>query len=214
MPPASASAWVQVFPCFAGSGLRGGAVLQCLGEVVAGDGLGVLEVGERAGDLDDAVCGPQRQAEALAGTFQPATVFLGQRAMATQALEVEEGVGAALAIELALAGTGHVGSGAGAVLATGKRVVQRRGFAGHGQVQVDAIEQRAGELGAVALDLFGRAAAAVCAVAQVAAGTGVHRGDQLETRGEAHAVVGASDHDLAAFQGLPEHFEHLAIELG
>lgn len=208
----------QVFPCFTGlraqgSGLGGRAVLQCLGQVLAGNGRGAVEIGEGAGDLDDAVCGAQRQAEAFAGVFQPATVLHHQRAVATQALEVEKRVGAALAIELALAGLGHGFRGAGTVLATGLGVVQGGGFAGDGEVQVDAVEQRAGELGAVALDLFRGATARVGDVTQVATGAGVHGGDQLEARREAHPVVGPGDDDLSVLQGLAQDFEDLSVEL-
>jgi hypothetical protein len=51
---------------------------------------------------------------------------------------------------------------------------------GHLEEQVDAIEQRAGELAPVAGDLLGRASAAPVRVAVEAAGAGVHRRDQLE----------------------------------
>lgn len=203
----------KCFPALRDSGLGGRAVLQRLGQVLAGNGRGAIEIGEGAGDLDDAVCGAQRQAEAFAGVFQPATVLHHQRAVATQALEIEKRVGAALAIELALAGLGHGFRGACTVLAAGLGVVQRGGFAGDGEVQVDAVEQRAGELGAVALDLLRGATAWVGDVAQVAAGAGVHGGDQLETRREAHPVVGPGDDDLAAFQGLAQDLENLPVEL-
>ena len=49
---------------------------------------------------------------------------------------------------------------------------------------VDAVEQRPGQLRAVARDLVGRATAPAAVVAEIAAGAGIHRGDELEARGE------------------------------
>src|SRR5690606_41224391 len=92
--------------------------------------------------------------------------------MAAQAGEVEEGVGAALARLLDPACTRRLGGDRCSVLAADRRRVERSGFAGAGQVQVDAVEQRARELAAVALDLARRAAAALAGVAVIAATTG------------------------------------------
>ena len=92
--------------------------------------------------------------------------------------------------------------------------MQGGGLAGHGQVQVDAVEQRAGELAAVAGDLLRGAAAAAAGIAKIAAGAGIHRRHQLEARREAHLVAGPGDNDLPAFQGLAQHLQHLAVELG
>ena len=51
-------------------------------------------------------------------------------------------------------------------------LVQRGGFARHGQVQVNAVQQRPRQLVAITLDLVGAAAAAAARVAEVAAGQG------------------------------------------
>src|SRR5690606_10932175 len=79
--------------------------------------------------------------------------------------------------------------------------------------QVNAVEQRTGKLGAVALYLFRRAPTASGRIAEIAAGAGVHGGDQLEAGREAHLVARPGDHDLATFQGLAKGFQHLAVEL-
>lgn len=52
--------------------------------------------------------------------------------------------------------------------------LQAGAFAEHADVQVDAIEQRSGQLAPVALDLFRGAAAAATGIAEVATGTGIH----------------------------------------
>lgn len=145
----------------------------------------------------------QGQGEAFAGALQPLLVLCAQCAMAAQAGEIEEGVGAALARLLDPACTRHLGGDRCAVLAAGRRRVERSGFAGDGQVQVDAVEQRAREFAAVALDLVRRAAAAPTGIAEIAARAGIHCRHQLEARGETHAVPGTGDHDMATFQGLP-----------
>lgn len=104
--------------------------------------------------------GAQRQGEAFAGGFQPVLVDARQRAVLAQPRQVEEGIGAMLALLLALAGGGDQAGGAGGVVALLPGRGEGGGFAGDGQVQVDAVQQGAGEFVAVALDLLGRAATA------------------------------------------------------
>lgn len=93
--------------------------------------------------------------------------------MAAQPLEVEKRIRAPLAPVLQFPcfshPDGHIGTGLAAGL-----VVQGGAFAGHGQVQVDTVQQRPGQLVAVPCDLLGAAPAAACGVAQVAARAGVH----------------------------------------
>lgn len=87
--------------------------------------------------------------------------------MAAQPLEVEKRIRAPLAPVLQFPcfshPDGHIGTGLAAGL-----VVQGGAFAGHGQVQVDTVQQRPGQLVAVPCDLLGAAPAAACGVAQVA----------------------------------------------
>ena len=64
-------------------------------------------------------------------------------------------------------------------------------------LHVDAVEQRAGDLVLIARHKIGRASAAVGVMTQVAAGAGVHRGNQLEPRGEICLARGAGDGDVA-----------------
>lgn len=173
----------------------------------------VRQVGEGAGHLDQPVRGTQGQPEALAGLLQPMLVVGRQRTVLVEPGQVEEGVGAALASQLPTPGSADFPGGGGTVEPTADGRAQVCGFAGDRQVQVDAVQQRAGEPGPVALDLLRRAAAAVGVVAQVAAGAGVHGRHQLEARREAHPVVGSGDDDLATFQGLSEDLQHLAVEL-
>ncbi|MCY1286997.1 hypothetical protein D9M70_359800 [compost metagenome] len=134
--------------------------------------------------------------------------------MAAQAIEVEEGVGAALALELHPSRAGHFAGGFDAGRAIEGDRFQGGGLAGYGQVQVDTVEQWAGQFGAVALDLLRAAAAASAGVAEISTGAGVHGRDELETGGKAHLVVGAGDDDLAALQRFAQDLQDLAVELG
>ena len=81
-------------------------------------------------------------------------------------------------------------------------------------LDVDAVEQRTGYLAHVTLYLFGRAAALVRRVIIIAAGTGVHRGDEHERAGELNGVLRARDGYLMVFERLTQHFEGLLVEVG
>src|SRR5690606_24399571 len=169
---------------------------------------------QRACHLEQTVSGAQRQAEAFAGTFQPLLVVIAEPAVVAQSGEVEKAVGAALASQLGLPCLGDPRGDAGTALAGHGSSVQRGRLAGDGQVQVDAIEQRAGKLAAIALNLVWRAAAAATRVAEVAARAGVHCRYQLETRGKSHLVAGPGDDDVPRLQRLTQDLEHLAVDLG
>ena len=84
----------------------------------------------------------------------------------------------------------------------------------HVHMQVDSVEQRAGNLRAVLLDLERPAGTAVAAVAEVAAGTWVHGGDEEEPAWEDEASGGAADGDFAVFERLAQDFQRAAFELG
>ena len=88
--------------------------------------------------------------------------------MAAQTVEVEKRIGAPLPTLLQVARLGHPLGDRSAGVAAGL-VVQRGGFARHGQVQVNAVQQRPRQLVAITLDLVGAAAAAAARVAEVAA---------------------------------------------
>ncbi len=114
---------------------------------------------------------------------------------------------------LHLTGLGHPGRYLGAAFAAGL-IGKARGLPGDRQVQVNAVQQRARQLVAVALDLFGTAAAAAGGVAKVTARAGVHRRHQLEACRKPYLVPRTGDHDLARLQRLAQHFKHAALELG
>jgi hypothetical protein len=81
-------------------------------------------------------------------------------------------------------------------------------------VEIDAVEERAGDALAITLDLDGAAAAFAFEIAEVSARTRVHRGNEHELGGERDAAGGARDGDFAVFQRLAHHFQGGAFELG
>ncbi len=182
--------------------------------MLATDALLGLQVGQGSRHFQHAVGGAQRQREAFAGVFQPLAIGIGQMAMGAQPGQVEKGVGGALALELDIPRCRNAAGSRLAGFAVIRRGIELGALAGHGNVQVDAVEQGPGELAAVTLDLIGATAAAPAGVAEKPARAGVHGRHQLEAGRETDLVAGPGDHDVAAFQGLAKHFQHAAVELG
>jgi hypothetical protein len=72
----------------------------------------------------------------------------------------------------------------------------------HFDMEIDAIEERTGNALAITMDL-GRAATALAfQVAEVSAGTGVHRGDEHEFGRERHAAGRPRDSDFSVFERM------------
>jgi hypothetical protein len=85
---------------------------------------------------------------------------------------------------------------------------------GHVDLDVDAIEQRPGQLAQIARRDVRCAAAASGRIAVPAARAGVHRGDQLTGGGKIGLLRSARDRDAAAFERLAQHFQHVPVEFG
>ncbi|KAF5031758.1 hypothetical protein DSECCO2_624440 [anaerobic digester metagenome] len=79
-------------------------------------------------------------------------------------------------------------------------------------LEIDAVEQRPGQARAVAPHVAVGADAGMAFVAQVAAGTGVHRRDQHHVRGIGKRHRGPGDGHLAVLQGLAQHLQHGLLE--
>jgi len=75
--------------------------------------------------------------------------------------------------------------------------VEGGGLTGHGEMQVDTVQQRAGEFVAVTGDLIGAATATAAGVAEISTGAGVHGGHQLEAGRETDLVAGTGDDNFA-----------------
>jgi hypothetical protein len=81
-------------------------------------------------------------------------------------------------------------------------------------VQVDTVQERAGQARAVAFDDVGLADAVVARVPEIPARAGVHRGDEHETGGEAQRCRGAADGDARLLQRLTQGLDDAPVELG
>ena len=84
----------------------------------------------------------------------------------------------------------------------------------HLDVQIDPVEQRTRNPGHVLVYPGGRTGAFAARIAEVSAWTRVHGGDHRESRGIGQGPGDAGQVDLAVFQGLPEHFQHMLPEFG
>ena len=194
------------------------AVADGFGDVAFQDGLGAGQVGdgarhaqyagEGAGGHSVAVHGVLEAVEcALVGPGVPAQLAGVHLRVAVHSLLVAEAFG------LALAGgdDARTDDGRGlAGLAGGEGV----DFHGEGlDVQVYAVEQRAGEALEVALHVAGGAGARPCGVVVVAARAGVHAGHEHEGSGVGDGVRGPGDGDSPVLDGLPQHFQDGPREL-
>jgi len=81
-------------------------------------------------------------------------------------------------------------------------------------VQVDPVEQRAGQAVPILLDHVGGAAAATAGVAGPAAGAGIHRRDQLEARGEVGIAAQARHRDHAGLKRLAQRIGIIGFSAG
>ena len=83
----------------------------------------------------------------------------------------------------------------------------------HRQVHVEAVDERTRYAGLVAPYRFGQAPAALRAVAEVAAGAGVHRRDELETGRKLRLAGGAHDGDAPGLERFAQHVQDRTAEL-
>ena len=174
--------------------------------------LGPVQVGDGARHLEDAVIAARRQPETLHHLAQQGMILRPQSAMGLHGPELQPGVDFAGAGTLAVPRRHHPLPHGGAGLAT-NALQFLEGDARHLHLQVDTVQQWAGDAAAVALHLFGTALAAAAGIAPVAAGTGVHGRHQLETGRELRLARGPGDEDVAGLQGFAQHLQHAAVEL-
>ena len=80
-------------------------------------------------------------------------------------------------------------------------------------MQVDPVGQWPGHPRSVAAHLLLAAGATPLGIAQITAGTGIHRRDQLELCRKVSLTGSAGNGDSTGFQGLPEHLQHPSVVL-
>jgi hypothetical protein len=82
----------------------------------------------------------------------------------------------------------------------------------HFNVQIDAIQQRAGNALAITLHLGRTATAFAFQVAKVATRARIHRGDEHELRGESDAARSAGNGNFSVFEWLAHYFQCRSFE--
>jgi hypothetical protein len=178
------------------------AVLDGFGQMGDGQVLGAFEVGDGAGHFEDAIVRARGEALLLHGALQQALGIGAQFAVGANLARghlrvgVDFFAGLSEALPLALARGHHA-------VANLRRALGRRSAAQllvlHGRnfdMNIDAVEQRAGDFGHVALDHGRRTHALARLVVEVAAGAGIHGGGQHEARRKAERHGGARDGDV------------------
>ena len=84
----------------------------------------------------------------------------------------------------------------------------------HFHVQVDAVQQRAGDAAHIALDGQRRAGALVARIGGKTAGAGIHGRHQHDVGRVSHRYLGPGDGHLPGLQRLAQHFQHILAKLG
>ena len=152
-----------------------GPILDGFDDVGGLDLGGAGEVGDGSGDLEDAVEGSDGEAEAAEGVVEELLAGAIDTAVEAEVFGGHGGVdgggrGEAEAGELAVAGLLDAsGDSGGGFAGGGAELAQGEG--GELDVEVDAVEERAGDAGAVALDGGGRTGTLVTGVSQMPART-------------------------------------------
>ncbi len=157
-----------------------------------GDGelLCTFEIGDGARDFEDAVVGAGGEALLLHGALKQAFGVGAKFAVGADLAGGHLGVGEDLFAgllepgSLAVAGGHDAGANFGGAFGGGSAAQLLILNGGHLDMDIDAVEERAGDLGDVALD-HGRGAHALARfVVEIAAGAGIHGGGEHEARRE------------------------------
>jgi hypothetical protein len=174
------------------------------------------EIGDGAADFEDPAVGAGAQAQFVDRGFEQSFRVIIHRAITLDISRAHLGVGVHVSFlkplqlnrphvvdPLADELRGFAGVAAGEILIADRR---------HFDLNVDAVEERAGDAGAIALDLQRRADAFFLRIGEKTARTRDHGGDQHDAGGIVDRAEGAGDRDVAVFQRLPHDLEDVAPE--
>src|SRR6185437_8758627 len=176
-----------------------------------------VEVGDCARDFEDAIVRARGEAQFLDGVLQKFFSFGGNFAMLAKQfgrhLRIRVDFSFAFeAFELKSAGGDDAFANRGGGFDC-TRIAQIFVFyGGDFDVNVDAVEQRAGNFGDVALNLRRRAVAVARGIAKESAGARIHRSGEHESRRKTDGKSSASNGDHAVFERLAENFEDVALK--
>lgn len=190
------------------------AILHRFGDVGWGDGDAAGQVGDAARDAQHAVVGARREVETGQRLFEQRGAGGVGLAVLVDLTVRQLSVGSALARQLPRTRRADAGGDERRRFAVGRILQVCCGQRGDFDLQIDAIEQRAGNPQAVTRDLIGRASALAAGRAVETAGAGIHRRDQLELCRKFGLARRARNVDATVFERLAQRFEHAAVEFG
>ncbi len=166
------------------------AVLNGFGEVLGGDGVGLVQIGDGARHFENTVVSSGGEAELAHGQLERALAGVVKAAELPQQLRGKLRVGVAALLLARAGGFDALAHGlARSAVSVAAHFLVRHG--GHFDVQVDAVQQRPADLAEVALDDRRRAAALARGVAEKPARTSV----QVATDTEGRPVVSREFHE-------------------
>lgn len=197
--------------------LRFEPVLDGFGEVFGEDVVSLFEVGDGAGEFDEAVVGAGGEAHRGDSLAQEVFAGLVEGAELAEERGVHFGIGKDVfpgkTRALNSASTLDARADVEALFGVARGFEFVEGDARDFDVKVDPVHNGAGNSCLVARGFAGRAGAEALGIAQVAAGAGIHRGDKNKACREVKGALGAGDRDVAVFEGLPQVFEDTFGEL-
>lgn len=177
-----------------------------------------VQVGNGAGDFENAVIGAGGKAHGVKGAAQQGGGGLRHGAKTADQGSGKGGIAvdaeAVVALLLELSGPVHPGADGGGrfLMPLGGEVLI--GDRGHLDMQVQPVQQRAGDPGQILGYRAGRTGTLLYRVSVIAAGTGVHSGHYHDRAGVGEGPRHPGDGDGPVLHGLPEHLHGGAGKLG
>jgi hypothetical protein len=191
-------------------------VLDRLGEMLLTNGFTPLQVGNRSRHLEYPGKGAGGESQPVGDQFQHPVPGSVQFAVPPEMAGVHLGVAVNFrppeAISLDAPGAFHpTGNHCGTFRLgpVGQVAIANRGNL---HVEVDPVQKRSGDPGAVPLEHYRGAGALVSQISQVAAGARVHGGDQHEAGGIGHGGERPGDAHPTVLQRLAENFQDMFLE--
>src|SRR5262249_31329528 len=192
-------------------------LLDRFGDMGGLDFFGAGEIGDGAADFEDPAVGAGAQAQFVDRGFEQSLgiVIHGTIALDISGAHLGVGMDVSFLKTLELDVTSLIDTLANHLrgfpsIATGEILIAYRR---HFDLNIDSVEERAGDARAIALDLQRRADAFFLRVGKKAAGARVHGCDEHNGCGIVDRAQDARDGDVAVFQRLAHYFEHVAPEL-
>ncbi|NIJ78574.1 hypothetical protein FHT08_003708 [Xanthomonas campestris] len=189
------------------------AVADGLGQMPGGNGCTVVEIGNGAGHAQDAMHRARGQLQVFDGAFQQHLITALQATVVIGLSLIQLCIGCTGTRELPVACGDYARTHADAVFADFTAAQGLRGQSRYFDMQIDPVQQRAGDAAAIAADAVAAAAATPAAIAGPSARAWVHGSNQLKACWEIQAARCARDRHQARLQGLAQHFQGLPLPL-